>query len=47
MRSKSSIAQEPYGVPDRGQDKGKSVRKQVDSLLLRLQPTPVADERRR
>lgn len=38
-------------VPDRGdrgmQGKGKPIRKQVDDLLRKLQPTPVADERRR
>lgn len=35
-------------APDRGlQGKGKPIRKQVDDLLRKLQPTPLADERRR
>ncbi|CAN0164190.1 unnamed protein product [Scytosiphon promiscuus] len=46
MRSKSHLGRD--GGPDRGEGcGGKSFHTQVDRLLLRLQPTPLADERRR
>lgn len=47
MSSKSYPVQESCGGRDRGQGKRISIQKQLDSLLLRLQPTPVADDRRR
>lgn len=47
MLSKSYPVQEPCGRPDQGQGEKHSIQKQLDSLLLWLQPTPVADDRRR